>query len=110
MWGCAAALLCDVSVVRIPRPFTHLPLPRTLLLQHVTFVSGTNGSGKSAVLQALQCCLGVKASNTGRANSFKKVRVDPLDGSRACSDRRTVSLPTTPAASAFLSVPSTAHS
>jgi predicted ATPase len=43
------------------------------VLQHVTFVSGTNGSGKSAVLQALQCCLGVKASNTGRANSFKKV-------------------------------------
>ena len=50
------------------------PCPCALLLQHVTFVSGTNGSGKSAVLQALQCCLGVKASNTGRANSFKKVR------------------------------------
>ena len=30
--------------------------------QHVTFVSGTNGSGKSAVLQALQCCMGVKAN------------------------------------------------
>lgn len=38
---------------------------------HVTFVSGTNGSGKSATLQALQCCLGVKASKTGRAGSFK---------------------------------------
>lgn len=32
---------------------------------HVTFISGTNGSGKSAVLQALQCCLGVKASQVG---------------------------------------------
>ncbi|PRW20506.1 structural maintenance of chromosomes 6B isoform A [Chlorella sorokiniana] len=41
--------------------------------QHVTFVSGTNGSGKSAALQALQCCLGVKASDTGRANTFKKL-------------------------------------
>ncbi|KAL4422537.1 hypothetical protein ABPG75_008734 [Micractinium tetrahymenae] len=40
---------------------------------HVTFVSGTNGSGKSAVLQALQCALGVKASTTGRANSFKRL-------------------------------------
>ena len=77
---------------------------------HVTFISGTNGSGKSAVLQvavtgggtggacsvtyplllgvavdfavsvllpllwlllqALQCCLGVKASQTGRAAKF----------------------------------------
>ncbi|KAL4424708.1 hypothetical protein ABPG77_000051 [Micractinium sp. CCAP 211/92] len=40
---------------------------------HVTFVSGTNGSGKSAVLQALQCALGVKASSTGRATSFKRL-------------------------------------
>jgi hypothetical protein len=40
----------------------------------VTFVSGTNGSGKSAVLQALQCCLGVRANATGRAKSFQKVR------------------------------------
>jgi hypothetical protein len=37
---------------------------------HVTFVSGTNGSGKSAVLQALQCALGVKARETGRAGTF----------------------------------------
>jgi chromosome segregation ATPase len=37
----------------------------------VTFVSGTNGSGKSAVLQALQCCLGVRAATTGRAKSFQ---------------------------------------
>ncbi|KAI3430279.1 hypothetical protein D9Q98_004875 [Chlorella vulgaris] len=41
--------------------------------QHVTFVSGTNGSGKSAVLQALQCCLGVRAGATGRARSFQKL-------------------------------------
>ncbi len=34
---------------------------------HVTFVSGTNGSGKSAVLQALQICLGATARSTGRS-------------------------------------------
>ena len=33
---------------------------------HVTFISGHNGSGKSATLQALQSCLGVRASQTGR--------------------------------------------
>lgn len=35
---------------------------------HVNFISGSNGSGKSASLQALQCCLGVKARATGRAS------------------------------------------
>lgn len=34
---------------------------------HVNVVSGTNGSGKSAVLQGLQCCLGASARETGRA-------------------------------------------
>ena len=34
---------------------------------HVTFINGTNGSGKSAVLQGLQFCLGMQASKTGRA-------------------------------------------
>jgi hypothetical protein len=38
---------------------------------HVTFISGKNGSGKSATLHALQCCLGVKASKMGRASSLK---------------------------------------
>ena len=38
---------------------------------HITFVSGTNGSGKSAVQQALQCALGVKAKDTGRAGTMK---------------------------------------
>lgn len=38
---------------------------------HVTFISGTNGSGKSATLQALQCALGVDARKTGRATSQK---------------------------------------
>ena len=38
---------------------------------HVTFISGTNGSGKSAVLQALQFCLGLQAKKTGRAGRSK---------------------------------------
>eukprot|EP00798_Chlamydomonas_sp_ICE-L_P000171 gene171-1694_t len=37
---------------------------------HVTLVSGANGSGKSAIMQALQICLGCSAKETGRAKSF----------------------------------------
>lgn len=33
---------------------------------NVTFISGSNGSGKSAALTALQCCLGARARDTGR--------------------------------------------
>ena len=36
----------------------------------MNFISGTNGSGKSAVLQGIQACLGVRASDTGRSNSL----------------------------------------
>lgn len=39
---------------------------------HVNVVSGSNGSGKSAVLQAMQCCLGVKARSTGRGDNLKQ--------------------------------------
>ena len=47
---------------------------------HVTFVNGTNGSGKSAVLQGLQFCLGMQAAKTGRARaiSFPAPAADPL--------------------------------
>jgi hypothetical protein len=38
---------------------------------HVTLISGANGSGKSATLQALQCALGARATRTGRATSAK---------------------------------------
>ena len=37
---------------------------------NVTFISGKNGSGKSATLQALQCCLGVRARKMGRGTSL----------------------------------------
>jgi hypothetical protein len=46
----------------------------------VTLVSGSNGSGKSAIMQGLQACLGVTARNTGRASSmatFIRTGVNP---------------------------------
>lgn len=36
----------------------------------MNFISGRNGSGKSAVLQGIQACLGVRASDTGRSNTL----------------------------------------
>lgn len=33
---------------------------------HFSVVQGSNGTGKSAIVQALQCCLGVRAGQTGR--------------------------------------------
>ncbi|GLI58593.1 hypothetical protein VaNZ11_000321 [Volvox africanus] len=38
--------------------------------KHVTFVAGRNGSGKSALLQGLQACLGASARETGRGKSL----------------------------------------
>ncbi|CAD7697785.1 unnamed protein product, partial [Ostreobium quekettii] len=39
---------------------------------HVNFVSGQNGSGKSAILQAVQICLAVKARDTGRGTNVSQ--------------------------------------
>jgi chromosome segregation ATPase len=39
--------------------------------ENVTFVTGENGSGKSAILTAIQVCLGSKASATNRGSSIK---------------------------------------
>eukprot|EP00775_Hariotina_reticulata_P003759 gene3759-4018_t len=44
----------------------------SFLSPHVNVISGSNGSGKSAALQAMQCCLGVKARNTGRGENIKQ--------------------------------------
>ncbi|GLC37834.1 hypothetical protein PLESTB_001481400 [Pleodorina starrii] len=41
-----------------------------LFNKHVTFVAGLNGSGKSALLQGLQACLGASARDTGRGSSL----------------------------------------
>ena len=39
---------------------------------HVNLVSGKNGSGKSAIVHALQFCLGASAKQTGRGNALKE--------------------------------------
>jgi chromosome segregation ATPase len=36
-------------------------------------ISGQNGSGKSAVLQAMQAALGSKAKDTGRGDNFREL-------------------------------------
>lgn len=40
---------------------------------HVNVISGRNGSGKSAVLQAMQAALGSKAKETGRGDNFREL-------------------------------------
>ena len=53
----------------------------------MTLVSGENGSGKSAIKQALQVCMGVRASATGRAPSLREFIRTGHDGrplSSAC--------------------------
>ncbi|CAN0415691.1 unnamed protein product, partial [Ectocarpus sp. 13 AM-2016] len=40
------------------------------LCKHVNFINGRNGSGKSAILAALQICLGAKAHLTHRAKKM----------------------------------------
>ena len=41
------------------------------LNRNVNFVTGRNGSGKSAILAALQLCLGARAGDTHRGKSLK---------------------------------------
>jgi chromosome segregation ATPase len=55
-------LLVTDTTERLPPPF--------LRSEHVTFVSGQNGSGKSALLQGLQACLGASARDTGRGSNL----------------------------------------
>ncbi|EIE27067.1 P-loop containing nucleoside triphosphate hydrolase protein [Coccomyxa subellipsoidea C-169] len=38
---------------------------------HLNFITGENGSGKSATLQCLQVCLGARARDTGRSSAAK---------------------------------------
>ncbi len=63
------------------------PLHALLRRPHVNIVSGTNGSGKSAVVQALQCCLGVRAADTSR---FRSMGQFIRQGQSACSVAVTV--------------------
>lgn len=39
--------------------------------RHINFINGQNGSGKSAILAAIQICLGASARRTNRARNLK---------------------------------------
>lgn len=55
---------------------------RVQLNRNVNFIHGQNGSGKSAVLAAIQICLGANARRTNRARNMKDlVRKDAASGS-----------------------------
>ena len=63
---------------------------------NVTFISGKNGSGKSATLQALQCCLGVRARKMGRGTSlggFVRRESDQVHEDRALGGRNAFDRP-----------------
>lgn len=49
--------------------------------QRVNFITGQNGSGKSAIVAAIQLCLGATAKNTGRGNSLGKLVREGFEGS-----------------------------
>ncbi len=47
---------------------------------NVNLITGDNGSGKSAFLQALQCCLGARAIETGRCAALGRLQLCELAG------------------------------
>ncbi len=70
---------------------------------HVTFINGTNGSGKSAILQGMQFCLGMQAAKTGRAGWHTDSVFTTAVDSAACScvlfkRERVSSVPCSPSA------------
>ena len=50
------------------------------LNSRVNFITGRNGSGKSAVIAALQLCLGATASETQRGKAIKDLICRDCDG------------------------------
>jgi chromosome segregation ATPase len=68
---CGVALLETVAAWPPGSPQCHAHLV-TDFCPNVNLLTGINGSGKSAVLQALQCCLGARAAETGRYRSMRE--------------------------------------
>eukprot|EP00198_Chlamydomonas_reinhardtii_P007670 XP_001697007.1 structural maintenance of chromosomes protein 6B [Chlamydomonas reinhardtii] len=77
----AAVMQKKWKLPRDPRPAGHLRRIQLINFMchknlevefgpHVTFLSGQNGSGKSAVLQGLQACLGASARDTSRGSNL----------------------------------------
>jgi structural maintenance of chromosomes protein 6 len=59
------------------------PLFTTIAIQfcrHVNFITGSNGSGKSAIVSAVQLCLGATAKVTGRGSSLAGFVKEGTDG------------------------------
>ena len=50
---------------------------------HLNFITGENGSGKSATLQCLQVCLGARARDTGRSTAAKGLINDEASSANA---------------------------
>lgn len=46
---------------------------RVQLSPHINFITGENGSGKSAIIAAIQICLGASARSTHRGKSIKNL-------------------------------------
>ncbi|POM68348.1 Structural maintenance of chromosomes protein 6 [Phytophthora palmivora] len=46
---------------------------RVALSPHINFITGENGSGKSAIIAAIQICLGASARSTHRGKSIKNL-------------------------------------
>ena len=57
--------------------------------RNINFINGANGSGKSAILAALQICLGARAKFTHRANKLTDlIRCVPRSREESCTDWR----------------------
>eukprot|EP00941_MAST-03F_sp_MAST-3F-sp1_P002344 g2344.t1 len=53
---------------------------------HLNFITGRNGSGKSAIIAGIQICLGARAADTSRGKSIRNlVRKGCLNGKAMCS-------------------------
>uniref|UniRef100_A0A453MXI1 Rad50/SbcC-type AAA domain-containing protein n=2 Tax=Aegilops tauschii subsp. strangulata TaxID=200361 RepID=A0A453MXI1_AEGTS len=66
----AAAMAGTISRIRLENFMCHSSLDIELG-QHVNFITGQNGSGKSAILTALCIAFGCRAKNTQRAATLK---------------------------------------
>ena len=61
---------------------------KVTLGRHINFIHGQNGSGKSAILAALQICLGAQARKTHRAHQLRElIRKDGNDEDKHVSRR-----------------------
>lgn len=58
------------------------------LCRNVNFIHGANGSGKSAILAAIQICLGANARRTNRARNIKDLVRKEAAGSQRISTAR----------------------